>query len=333
MYRLSNVYRWLHLSARMFKANHPKGALHRECRRYAKEVLASVHEPQFIGSHIYRKMIWYMVENVWLALQMHRAHGLPASAADRKRYALGAPLFAVADFLIDDTEKPLDTIRSFINNPDTELDFPHREIFRAFHHAFMATLPSEVSTEAIMQYYFSLHEAQLASRAQKAPTTSSEQIDTLVRDKIGIGFQMIRSLVPTPWLVGEEAAWYELGALTQYCNDIQDLHKDLKGGVRNFASTRPSLKIVKEDLRQQQAIATQALFKLPLPTAATQRLRFDFEAFVLVMEAKMEWYQKQCGGTYDPVTFASLPKKAVHLPPYHPFMLRRCLPTLFRWAP
>lgn len=315
----------------MFHANHPQGNLHRECRTYAEEGLQGLQDRSFVNSHLYRKMIWYMVENLWLALQFHRAIGVPASAEDRRRYALGAPLFALGDFLIDDTDQPLADIRAFIRNPEMRVDFPHHEVFRSYHRLFTASIPDDHDKERFYAYYFQLHEAQMASRGQRNPAASLEALDGWIRDKIGIGFLMIRSMIPQPWLAGEDTAWYELGALTQYCNDVLDLRKDLETGVRNFANARPSWEVMRRDLRSQHQKAVMALKQLPVPPSQIRRLLFDFEAFRLVMEARLAWYQKLCRGAYSAEAMKQFTRKQTELSPAHPFSVRRALPPLLRF--
>ncbi|MEL6537291.1 MAG: hypothetical protein AAFQ98_17855, partial [Bacteroidota bacterium] len=98
MIQLGNIFRWLALLVHVWQGSHPRGKLHRECRSYAQEIMEQVGavEAGFAESHIYRKMIWYMVLDLWLGLQVHRLHGVKANEADRKRYALSAPVFAAS---------------------------------------------------------------------------------------------------------------------------------------------------------------------------------------------------------------------------------------------
>ena len=331
--KLANVGRWLGLLSRVAQLNHPQGARHRECRRYAREAAALADDAAFVGSHIYRKMIWYMVETLWLGLEQDRILERTTTPADRRRYALMAPVFAVADFLIDDTEAPLERIRAFIQNPDLDLDFPHRAVFRAFNQQFSESLVADLDQEAIWDLYFRLHEVQLASRGQKDAEATPEMVDPWVRDKTGLTFQLNRLLIPEPLRDGEWEAWYELGALTQYCNDIQDLHKDLTAGVRNFVSVRDSLEEVQQALREQQSRAYRALASADLPKDKVRRILFDYEAFVLVMEARLAWYHRVCGGQYEEAVFSGLSREAAFLSPFHPYNLRRSVLPLLRWQP
>ncbi|HAA11744.1 MAG TPA: hypothetical protein DCE41_08625 [Cytophagales bacterium] len=325
-----NVVRWLALSLETWQGGHPKGRLHRECRRYAHEIIQTAGEvdPGFEGSHIYRKMIWYMVLDLWLGIQVHRLHGSTPTRADRRRYALSAPVFAAADYLIDDTDRPLAGIEAFTRDPDSQPDFPHHALFRAFHNAFLASLDPKLDRDRVLEAYHRVHRVQFDSRGQKDAEASAADIDLWVRDKTGYTYQMVRSMVPIAELPDEADVWYQLGALTQYCNDIQDLHRDLESGVRNSATELADSQSIKRNLRQQQRRAYEVLSGLAIASSSYRRVDFMFEAFVLIMEAKLDWYDRVCGGQFTSGKLLQLTRQQTYLPPWSLFSLRRCLVPL-----
>ncbi len=78
----------------------------------------------------------------------------------------------------------------------------------------------------------------------------------------------------------EEQVLFELGGFVQYCNDAQDLYKDLQNGMRTFATVRSNLTKIAGDLNQQ-GIKAYGLLK---STSYNQQNKDRFLFLVYVMQ-------------------------------------------------
>jgi hypothetical protein len=132
----------------------------------------------------------------------------------------------------------------------------------------------EVCTQYLRRIYLSLknpdpfrdtclklYEAQLESRRQRDPELSPNEIQCISFDKGGITGSLFRHMIKTPLQDAEIGAFYQLGVLGQFVDDILDYYDDWESGIRNSANCLNNLTLLNMQF-EQTVRETTARFRI-----------------------------------------------------------------------
>lgn len=293
----------IYLAFRIFRTliwinrfNYTGSSYHRMGKKVTEQLTSQIdlnNAPQFPANGKL-KMQWYMADSIFACEQFNRLMGQQSNQHDRYTYLLAGGLLTMSDLVIDDVDMDMDRVK-LLRQPTQDFT-PTDEIEKLYlicYHTFFDALHERVKERA-KRYFELLFDAQVRSKEQFNPQITKEQVDIICKEKCGYSTLLLRSLLTPELDSQEEPIWFELGGFIQYCNDAQDLHKDLKNNIRSFASTRTDLAMIQKDLEAQWAITLQ-LFKAA--SFQTQK-KDDFLLLLYVMYlavlAKLSVFARVC---------------------------------------
>lgn len=334
LYRMNNLALLGTFIKQSYRTHHEGSALHRYAQQIADRVAAETIGPDYhqIPRNWQRKMQWYMVETIWLAGQFNRLLDREMSSEEQQNLAYCGGMFTIGDLLVDETGSSADRLTGFLEHPEPEAaGNPLERLYEGYYRRFFATVDKSCYEE-VWYYFRKLNEAQLASRKQMVPQTEAPVIDHITRKKGGISFQGCRALIPRPFAGGEREAMYQLGVLVQLLNDTQDLHKDSRAGIRNFANVQNDLESIREQIKAQQKVAFQFVSILPYSARRKKYFLFNFHCFVVGIMAKLRHYEQLCEGVFSMERFLQLTPRQVRLSPFSWSNVRYCLPEVLKFG-
>ena len=108
-----------------------------------------------------------------------------------------------------------------------------------------------------------IYQVQLQTREQYDPALSFERIRQITFDKGGYSVLFYRSAYSNPLEENEQKAFYNLGALLQFGNDIFDLRHDLAEGIHTMITKPDHLDGVVEVFYELKKETIQSFYCLP----------------------------------------------------------------------
>ena len=104
------------------------------------------------------------------------------------------------------------------------------------------------------------------------------EIEYITFEKGGVSFLFYRTIFSEHISEVESLLFYKLGALMQLENDIFDVYKDHKAGIKTLATTEKNI----EDLRKHYHLLTDELFDIAKSTCFVEKNRTQFLRFTLL---------------------------------------------------
>ncbi|MEQ8908678.1 MAG: hypothetical protein RIC95_05770 [Vicingaceae bacterium] len=294
------------------KFNHPNSKYHREAKKLLQEYTAEfdLSKDPKVPFNALSKMQWYMAEFIYSAEMLNEVKGIKSSSSQRRNYLLSGAVVAICDLIIDDLDLELAEIKALKRPSKNSLI--ERDIFKLYsllYHTFFDSLGK--SAEAVRHYYELLYEAQIESIRQFDPKISKTEVDRICIEKGGYSLLYIRAMLEGEINELEERTWYEVGGYIQFCNDAQDLYKDLKNKLRTFGTCRTNLTQIANDLDQQRMIAFSLLKKCPFKTHNKDFLLFTLYSMGVGIIAKLYRYHLLCKKDFSLETLTTLLKDEV----------------------
>ncbi len=307
------VFRLIKSTIGISKFNNPRSSYHRE----ARELIDSLTAPFDLASiphlpaNFKLKLQWYMAECLYGCENYARLLHHQSTTNQRKSYLLSGAVGAMSDVIIDDVEMKKDDIKRF-KTPKSADEYEDviGKLYATCYHTFINSLEVEVKNRTIA-YYELLFEAQVSSKQQFNAEITRHEVDQICKDKCGYSLLFLRALVKGDISPQEKLAWYELGGFIQYCNDAQDLHKDLQKKIKTFATIRPTLKIVANDLDKQRVIAFSLLKDTPFKTHKKDDFMFLVHMMSIAIFAKLNAFSRLCNFQFSHDSFLLKSKKEV----------------------
>lgn len=314
----------------MRSANREKGALHKKVQQMMQPIVqaSAQYDDGSITPRMHKKMQWYMVETLWMSQQFAKLYRLKLDQNSIQCAAFVGALGAISDILIDDLpSQNLKALSIFILSPlAKEATLPLEKLYQAYFEKFDACL-HESNRANIFKYFQYTLEAQLRSKQQFEQRLPYSVLIKILKDKCGYTTLLCRAVVSPTISQPEEKAIYELGALVQFINDINDLHKDSKQGIRNFANNFDTLTEIKQALMQQTNLAFHQVKQLPYSKKTKRYFLFMFYSFVVIGIAQLRHYEYICNGLYSLDEFLKLPQSKAKI---RPFLFRNLRFSVFK---
>ncbi|HET8859440.1 hypothetical protein [Marivirga sp.] len=274
---------------------------HREAKATIDKLTSSydLESAEAIPLNFKLKLQWYMAECLYSCEKLNSLTDQTSNYKQRQSYLLSGALGAICDFIIDDIEMENEQIKTF-KKPETEEKYDNivDKLYALFYHSFFNSLEESIKARAI-QYYELLFDVQVRSKQQFNQNITQQEVDEICKAKCGYSILFLRSLVNGEITEVEKKACYELGGFIQYCNDAQDLHKDLKKGLRTFASTRPNLETIANDIDKQKTIAYSLVKETPYQQKKIDDLLFSLHMMGIGIIAKLYRYHEICNNAYS----------------------------------
>ena len=332
---IRNVNRTLRLSLRMARSFLDEdGALHREGLRLSRHIIEAARRDYdgAISTRVYKKVQWYMAHALWMGQLFGDLLGRKLDESERKRYVYGGALGALSDILVDDMDVADERLRHIIDDPGRfGADHPVEHLFQTFYSALMDTLPAEVKTNRT-DLLNKIMRAQLHSKKQFDPTLKAGEVDQIVKEKGALSVCAYRGLIREDVGELEHQAMYELGALIQYINDVNDLYKDGKQGIRTFATVRDSLEEMALEVDRQKTRSFRLIKALPYEKTRKENFMFVFYALVVGTSTSLLHYARVCDFSYSLDALLRLDKAAVTPKPFNARVLARAVPSLLQFS-
>ncbi len=312
MIAFKNTYRLAKALVAISKFNYVNSSYHRRSR---KEILATtsalgIGRENELPANALMKMQWYMAEFLFVSDQLCQLIGHKSNQKEKAAFMHCGALLAACDMVIDDVELDGTTLRSLQSEQFNDVKGDAMVLYKACFRKFFNSLPEPGKQEAL-QFYRLLFEAQIRSKRQFDPNITAEEVNEICIDKGGYSMLVLRSLVPQHMEEAEHEIWFDLGAFIQYCNDAQDLHKDLAKEMKTFASVRPNLEAIASDLVSYR----NNLFPRIKHSRFAENRKDDFLYLLFVMSEgiliKLKAFDRLCQGNFSYDKFSTIRKEKV----------------------
>lgn len=295
------------------KFNNTNSRYHKKSKQIINQLIKGFDSKLFekMPTNFKTKLQWYMAEFAYSSEKFNNLLSLKPTSSQTETYFLAGALVGMCDLIIDDIEMEENRIKLF-KYPKNEEEYsdPIEKFYARCYHNFIKSIDFDIKERSI-KYYQDLFDAQINSKRQFDKNLSKLDVDAICKDKCGYTTLFIRSLVKSDIDLKEEKAWYELGGYIQYCNDSQDLYKDLKKGLITFATVRKDLITIAEDLDKQKQIA----FKLIKETSYSTKKKDNFLLPMYIMGlgifAKLQKFLLLCNYDFSFNKLQSLEKSIV----------------------
>lgn len=258
-------------------------------------------------------MQWYMAEFIYTCERLNYLLGHRSTVEQRKMYLLSGLLGALCDMIIDDIEMSSDRIM-LLKKPSINfepIDMVEK-IYVTCYHTFINSLEENVKQRTI-EYYELLFDAQVRSKKQFDQNVTQKEVDDICKQKGGLSMLFLRSMINGKITAIEKDAWFELGGFVQYCNDAQDLYKDLNKNLRTFASTRPDLEIIANNLDKQKVIAFSLIKNTSFQIEKKDNFLFTLHVMSITILSKLHAFSRVCNYNFSFEKLLSKSKKEIRL--------------------
>lgn len=112
---------------------------------------------------------------------------------------------------------------------------------RLFLDFYRNALQNSADVNQVKSYFLKVHDAQILSKRQQSPDIELDEIKNITFQKGGVSMLLYRSTFSESIGRKEEMMLYKLGSLGQLENDIFDVYKDYKEGIKTLATTETSI--------------------------------------------------------------------------------------------
>jgi hypothetical protein len=165
---------------------------------------------------------------------------------ERERCALtylGA-LTGLFDDFFDEKNTPKNHIKELLENPQESLvRNSHEMLFVRF---FRKALENSPNNDLLKSSFYEVFNAQVLSEKQNLPEIAREEIESITIRKGGVSLLFYRSVLGEDAREDEKILLYNLGSLFQLENDIFDVYKDYKSGIRTLATIETKINNLRE---------------------------------------------------------------------------------------
>ena len=286
---------------------------HRQAKKLINKITApyDLDNSPNIPANAKLKMQWYVAELIYICEKFNYLTGQHSTKKQRRMYLLSGILAAMSDMIIDDIELSVDRIK-LLKRPTINFEPLNtvEKLYATCYNEFTNSLEEDIKLRT-MHYYELLFDAQLRSKQQFDQNINQEEVDDICKHKCGYSMLFLRSMVKGKMTDVEKEAWFELGAFVQYCNDAQDLYKDLKKNMRTFASTRPDLEIIAKDLDKQKSIAFTLIKNTHFQKERKDNLLYTLNVMSITILSKLHAFSRICNYNFSFEKLLSKNKKEV----------------------
>lgn len=153
-------------------------------------------------------------------------------------------LTGLFDDFFDEKDMSEEHILNLINTPeDPIIKSAHEKLFTTF---YKKALENAADVNLVKDYFIKVFDAQVLSKKQILPEIDYDEINSITFQKGGISLLFYRCALSQAMNEEEEKLLYKLGGLMQLENDIFDIYKDHKAGIKTLVTTETKIENLKK---------------------------------------------------------------------------------------
>lgn len=225
--------------------------------------------------------------------------GKPLTEGERFVQTYLGGLTGLFDDLFDDKAIEQDRLLEMVNNP---LESQAKSSFEALFLKFYIKALTQGNREQIIKLLVKGFYAQVESLKQANVDINQDDISVITREKGGIFLQFYRSGFFEEPTKTENEMLYNIGAIGQLENDIFDLYKDHKDGIKTLSTIHTSIQGLGETYQSWIRLYENSLAELEF----NEKSKASFERFTRILYLRgnicLQQYQElehNMGGRLD----------------------------------
>lgn len=165
----------------------------------------------------------------------------------RKTLTFMGAVTGLYDDFFDRSNNSLESIEA-LANMEIELSGlnTHEQLFRKLSREIFESTSNK---NRLLTYSEKVFLAQKESLKQKQNNTSKIDLKNISFNKGGVSLLFYRCSFDQEITAKEQEILYNIGGLVQLCNDIFDVNKDIKEGIRTFATESENIEELKQEIK------------------------------------------------------------------------------------
>jgi len=168
---------------------------------------------------------------------------------------LGA-LTGLFDDFFDKRDLNESYIRSLVENPEKlSGNNSNEKLFIKFYNR---ALDDSANANTLKEYFLKVYDAQIQSKSQINSDIKREEIEAITFLKGGISLLFYRSVFSDEMIEPEKLLLYKIGGVMQLENDIFDVYKDYKDGIKTLVTIENCI----DNLRSKYNLLIHEIFAL-----------------------------------------------------------------------
>ena len=172
------------------------------------------------------------------------------SDSERKSLTFMAAITGLFDDFFDRSNQSLERIKGLMTlNEDIIASNSHEKLFQDLVKSILQTVKDK---KRVQEYAEKVFLAQVESLKQKEKSLSWDELFYITYQKGGESLLFYRCSFDDEISPEEEKCLFKIGGLVQICNDVFDVSKDLKEGVRTILTEAHDIQIVHSKIDQLQ---------------------------------------------------------------------------------
>jgi len=219
---------------------------------------------------------------------------------ERKTLTLMAAITGLFDDFFDRSYQSSDRIKGLMKlSPEFRPQNAHEKLFCDLVQEILIISPDKKRLNDFANRVF---EAQVNSLKQKDPSTTWEELFNITYKKGGESLLFYRCSFSKTISEQEMECLLKIGGLIQVCNDIFDINKDIKEGIRTVTTEIKDIKILKQKV-QQLYKETFEYCQIAIPTRNMKAFLQQIKIIVSQSFVALDFYentQKRNGQHFTP---------------------------------
>ena len=329
---VGNTFYLLNFSKKIYLASHKNRSLQKYVTASTLDVTAKARamSDDTISENLFAKFRWYMTNTLFFGQMLTDLTGVKRTTKEDKAYMYIGVIGAFTDLLIDDYKVDEEKMRTILS--DVFLESKSRNItglliedmFRLYLNSFYEHFDIS-NVEEFKRCLVGVMTAQINSAKQFDQNILEKDIIDITSEKGGYSLELCCSIYPE--LKGDvTTAMYKIGVLLQFLNDAQDIHKDLKSGIKTFAHFKNNFTDISDTLICHRDEAFRAVMALDLPFKNKEKFLFGFNTIVSGVLYKIDCYSKTMNNDLDFNKMAQLSKSDFNIPVFNMHSFRFNVP-------
>lgn len=208
---------------------------------------------------------------------------------ERKVLTLMAAITGLFDDFFDRSALASDRIKGLMNlSADSTPENAHEHLF---HDLVSEIIANSEDKKRLFEYAAKVFDAQVLSLKQKEIETSWQELFDITYKKGGVSLLFYRCSFANSITEQEEQCLLRIGGLIQVCNDIFDVNKDIKEGIRTIATETNDIAILKKKVKKLYK-ETFDYCKIAIPNKNMNAFLNQIKIIVSQSLVALDFYQK-----------------------------------------
>lgn len=203
--------------------------------------------------------------------------GAPMNLRERTALTYLGGLTSLFDDFFDEKNTSEIQIKRFINKPGEQFGVnSHEQLFIKF---YLKALENTPDKNLLKTYFNEVYQAQVKSKRQTLADIEREEIKEITLLKGGVSLLFYRSVLDNRASEEEKLMIYNLGSLFQVENDIFDIYKDHRDGIKTLATIETNI----NNLREFYTLLLEQMIDLLHQTEFPLKNKYRFLRYILLI--------------------------------------------------